>query len=72
MSMRWISLVAFTVMAIVVWIFIGLTQDSTPESLGNTYREYLTPLSPKLDQEALDAIVTREGDTLLIDRDALE
>lgn len=70
--MRWITLLSFTVVALVVWIVVGLTRDDTSESVREKYKEYLVPISSDFNEEALEDIVTREGETLLIDRDALE
>lgn len=72
MSFRWISLIAFVLVASVVWIIVGLTQRSSPEYLREKYRNELIPLSAELDEKALDEILKRESETMLIGRDSLE
>lgn len=36
--MRWITLLSFTVVALVVWIVVGLTRDDTSESVRENTR----------------------------------
>lgn len=72
MNFRWITLISFTIVAILVWIVVGLTRDNTGEHLQETYRAYLTPLSAEINEDALVGILKREEETVLIDRDVLK
>ena len=72
MTRKWIILIIFSLMTVVVWVAvevsIGLLRTETPED----YQPYLNPLQPSFNEKALDEIIDRESEKLLIKRDALE
>ena len=72
MNAKWITIIVFTVLAVVVWIIVGLSGDPTTEDVNSEYQTYLTPIEDTFDEESLQEIVKREEETMLIDRDALE
>jgi hypothetical protein len=72
MTRKWIILIMMSLVTVVVWVVLEVSFSLMSDEAELDYQAYLEPLAPTFNEEALEDILTREDERLLIDRDALE
>lgn len=72
MTRKWLLLVVMSLVTISLWIIVEVSLSLMSDETELDYQAYLEPLEPTFDEEALENILTREEERLVIERDALE
>ena len=72
MTRKWIVLIMMTLVTVVIWVLVEVSLSFISDETLLDYQSYLDPVQPTFNEEALEDILTREEESLLIDRDALE
>lgn len=72
MTRKWVLLIAMTLVTVVTWTLIELVSGFGADETSSEYKSHLTPLDSTFNEEALQEIITREEERLLVDRDVLE
>lgn len=72
MTRKWILLIGLTLVTVVIWILLEVSIGATRDDTALDYEHYVSPISPSFNEEALQEVLGREDEYLLIDRDALD
>ena len=72
MTRKWIVLIMMTLVTVVIWVLVEVSLSFISDEAILDYQSYLDPVQPTFNEEALEDILLREEESLLIDRDALE
>jgi hypothetical protein len=72
MTRKWLILIIMSLVTVSIWIIVEVSFNLMSDEAELDYQAYLDPLEPTFNEEALENILTREEERLVIDRDALE
>lgn len=72
MTRKWLLLIGLTLVTVVVWIVLEISIGAFSEESTLEYEHYVAPISPSFNEEALQEVLDREENYLIIERDALE
>jgi len=72
MTRKWLMLVIMTLVTVSLWIIVDVSLGLMSDETELDYQAYLEPLEPTFEEEALENILTREEERLVIERDALK
>lgn len=72
MTRKWLMLVIMSLVTVSVWIIVEVALGLMSDETELDYQAYLEPLEPTFNEEALENILTREEERLVIERDALK
>lgn len=72
MQGKWIFLIVFSIITVVVWIGASVVSGLSGRDIGENYQLYLEYLSPQIDDEVINEVKYREEETLFIQRGGLD
>lgn len=72
MAGKWIFLIFFSIVTVVVWIGISVVSGLSNCEVEENYDQYLEYMSPEIDDEVINDIKYREEETLFIQRGGLD
>ena len=72
MGKRLIIVIILTLVTVAMWIGLEVVLNLTGPGEELEYNSYMTPISSEFNEDAIDEILRREEERLIVDRDVLE